>query len=350
MPIPEVRKKEAATAPPAQSVTEPRLDDRSFRRGMIAMRWILLIAYASLTQTHVLDVSTTAFLLSGGMLLASTILFTWLRSGDSASAGPIIAGIRYLDVALVSAVLVALHDVRSPVWSVYLISIVAIAHLASTKGMVAFASWVGFNYVAAAFVVKLYGYDVPWSYVIVVSICIQVMAINASVVAGSEQRLRGIISDLAVTDSLTGLPNRRQFHQMYASTLDDAVEARTPLALMLIDVDHFKQINDEHGHPVGDDRLRDIAERMRTVVRRDDLVARFGGDEFIVVAPRSTRDEARNLAERLRTTVMSSGTSVSIGIAIFPDDAQREDTLIAAADGALYAAKQAGRNCVREAA
>jgi diguanylate cyclase (GGDEF)-like protein len=170
------------------------------------------------------------------------------------------------------------------------------------------------------------------------------------VVAGGEQRLRRIISDLAVTDSLTGLPNRRQFHQMYASKLDDAVEARTPLALMLIDVDHFKQINDEHGHPVGDDRLRDIAARMRTVVRRDDLVARFGGDEFIVVAPRSTRDEARNLAERLRTTVMSSGTSVSVGIAIFPEDAQREDALIAAADGALYAAKQAGRNCVREAA
>ncbi len=345
-----MRESEAGTAQLSQRATEARLDDRAFRRGMVALRWILLVAYASLTLTHVLDVSMPAFLLSGSMMLTSTLIVTWLRFDDARTDGMLIAAIRYLDVALVSAVLVALHDVRSPVWSVYLISLVAIAHLASTRGIVAFASWVGFNYLATAFVIQWYGYDVSWAYVVVVLVCMQMMGINAWVVAGGEQRLRGIISDLAVTDSLTGLPNRRQFHDMYSSRLGDAVEARKPLALMLIDVDHFKQINDEQGHPVGDDRLREIAAHMRTVVRRDDLVARFGGDEFIVVAPGSTREEARGLAERLRTTVMTSGTSVSIGIAIFPEDAQREDALIAAADGALYAAKQAGRNCVREAA
>ncbi len=171
-----------------------------------------------------------------------------------------------------------------------------------------------------------------------------------AILAGAEQRLRDVIASVAVTDSLTGLPNRRRFHESYPASLDHAIAQQTPLALMLIDFDHFKMINDRDGHPAGDDKLRDVAQALQSVIRSSDLVARYGGDEFIVVAPHSTRPEARMLAERLRVAAQVCGASVSIGLALYPDDAEGHDALISAADNALYRAKEAGRNCVRESA
>lgn len=327
-----------------------RLDDLPLRRSMTALRWVIAFAYIALGWIHVLEVAPAALAMSGGALVAANVVFTWQQVVRAEPDPRVATAFRFLDVALTSVILVALHDVRSPVWAIYFLIISASAHLITQRAMLVYAAWIGLNYAAAAGMVAAQGYPVAWPYVIVVSVCIQLMGLNATMIAGGEQRLRGIISELAVTDSLTGLPNRRRFHQMYAATLHDAIAARTPLALMLVDVDHFKRINDEQGHPAGDERLREIAASMRAVLRRGDLVARFGGDEFIVVAPHSARDEALTLAERLRAATMESGTSVSIGVAIFPEDAQREDALIAAADVALYAAKQAGRNCVREAA
>jgi diguanylate cyclase (GGDEF)-like protein len=123
-----------------------------------------------------------------------------------------------------------------------------------------------------------------------------------------------------------------------------------PLAVMLIDFDHFKEINDRQGHPAGDDKLREVALALQATMRRGDLVARYGGDEFIVVAPDATRADALVLADRLREAALNCTASVSIGLAMFPEDSGTHDGLIGAADAALYEAKQAGRNCVRSSA
>jgi diguanylate cyclase (GGDEF)-like protein len=206
------------------------------------------------------------------------------------------------------------------------------------------------SYISAAGWIAAMGHEVSWSYVIVVAVLLQFMGLSAGVLAGGEERLRAVIAEVAVTDSLTGLPNRRRFHDAYATSLEDAVEQRVPLALMLIDVDHFKEINDEFGHPAGDDKLREVAQGLRGVLRTTDLVARYGGDEFVVVAPHATRESARALAERMRNAARECDASVSIGIAIYPEDASDQDALVSAADAALYRAKQAGRNCVWDAA
>ena len=173
----------------------------------------------------------------------------------------------------------------------------------------------------------------------------------------AEQALRASkreVEALARSDVLTGLANRRQFDERFARALARTQRARQPLALLLMDIDAFKQINDRHGHAVGDEVLRTFAGRLSDCVRSTDLVARLGGDEFAVLVedaglPEAAEAIARKLiAGMARPMVVAGGvdvdvtTSIGIAFAVQPPD---QDTLVRAADAALYAAKRAGRNC-----
>jgi diguanylate cyclase (GGDEF)-like protein len=121
-------------------------------------------------------------------------------------------------------------------------------------------------------------------------------------------------------------------------------------------LDHFKQVNDNYGHQIGDIVLQQVAQRLRRILRRTDFLARYGGEEFIVLAPQTPADRALILAERLRQVIAESPIpvadnfqihiTISIGVAVFPNHAQNESELIGAADSALYKAKQMGRNRV----
>jgi diguanylate cyclase (GGDEF)-like protein len=315
---------------------------------VLALRWLLLGLWVLLVEMGVLEVSGIALLISSAILAAYDVFHVVLELRGTISER-LNAIIRHLDVVTVTVPLIALHDVRNPVFTIYFLTMIGAAHMITRKQMLEEVAWVCANYLAFAVITAVLGHPVPWAYVAVVTVCMAMMGLNASILAGGEQRLRDVIASVAVTDSLTGLPNRRRFHESYPASLDEAIANRTPLALMLIDFDHFKLINDRDGHPAGDDKLREVAQALQSVVRREDLVARYGGDEFIVVAPHSTRHDARTLAERLRTAAHSSGASVSIGLAVYPEDAEHQDALIEAADAALYRAKEAGRNCVREA-
>lgn len=333
------------------AVSEMTIADPVMRRSILAFRWLLFVLYVALAQVGVLDVSGTGLLISASIIAAYNVFHTlWeLKITLTGTDDPRVATmVRHLDVLTITTTLIALHDVRNPVFTIYFLTLISSAHLISRREMTGHVLWVTANYLAFAAVTAALGHSVSWSYVLVVVIALQLMGINANILAGGEQRLRNVISSVAVTDSLTGLPNRRRFHEAYPVSIEDAISNNTPLALMLIDFDNFKQINDLEGHPAGDDKLRDVAQSLQSVVRQEDLVARYGGDEFIVVAPHSTRSDARMLAERLRNAAQAGGASVSIGVAVFPEDAQDRDALIEAADAALYRAKAAGRNCVRE--
>jgi two-component system cell cycle response regulator len=174
-----------------------------------------------------------------------------------------------------------------------------------------------------------------------------------------QDRLRadlGHALEMALTDPLTGLYNQRYLARHLAGLL--APPAPRALAVLMIDVDHFKQINDRFGHPAGDRALKLIADTLRARTRVFDTVARYGGEEFVVVMPGSDEAEARAVAERLRVAVeeiafepeprLAHRLGVSIGIACRPAGAEgvSADSLVNAADRALYLAKQAGRNRV----
>jgi diguanylate cyclase (GGDEF)-like protein len=158
---------------------------------------------------------------------------------------------------------------------------------------------------------------------------------------------------LATHDALTGLPNRVLMDDRLSQSIVLADRQKKTFAVLLVDLDRFKFVNDSLGHRAGDELLQEVAQRLKSVVRDVDTVARLGGDEFVlIVTPSSERDAAEQVAKRIieamRASVRIAGieihTSPSIGIAFYPGDATTTETLLAHADAAMYFAKQRGRN------
>ena len=155
--------------------------------------------------------------------------------------------------------------------------------------------------------------------------------------------------DQSTVDPLTGVTNRRTMD----SVLAEWSASNVPHAIILLDLDHFKSVNDTYGHAVGDKVLQFLARHMESVAREGDICCRYGGEEFVMLLPKTTADEAAQVAEQLReilsTTESPCGKPVTLsaGIAVYPEMADSTEALIEAADGALYRAKQAGRNQVK---
>jgi two-component system, cell cycle response regulator len=168
------------------------------------------------------------------------------------------------------------------------------------------------------------------------------------------------LAEGALQDPLTGLYNRRHLDDRLGSELAASLRHGRAMALLMIDVDHFKEVNDRHGHLAGDEALKMVAFVLRGAVRKEDVLARYGGEEFVVIARETPLDGARALGERIRRAVEKSrcacqgaelGVTVSIGVTVSvgPSDyvpGRSERELVEAADRALYAAKEQGRNRV----
>jgi diguanylate cyclase (GGDEF)-like protein len=174
------------------------------------------------------------------------------------------------------------------------------------------------------------------------------------------------LQEVASTDSKTGLLNAAAWEDRAGRVLERAQRSRLGAALLILDLDHFKQVNDRHGHLAGDKVLASVAAALRAEVRDNDLVGRFGGEEFVIMLPGHEgmaydRDEVAAVAERIRRRIDELGVeiatpdgplsvkdlSVSVGGATYPQDAGDLNRLLEVADSALFAAKRAGRNAVR---
>jgi diguanylate cyclase (GGDEF)-like protein len=169
-----------------------------------------------------------------------------------------------------------------------------------------------------------------------------------------DERFARRLYESAVNDGLTGLHNRRFFDERLRAELMFATRHRSPLALLLLDIDHFKRVNDELGHQVGDFVLRETAARMRSALRGEDILSRYGGEEFAVLCRNTDAAQAVALAERVRAVVAEAielpegaplRVTASVGIAIAPGPGLSDDDgLVRAADVALYEAKRKGRD------
>lgn len=182
------------------------------------------------------------------------------------------------------------------------------------------------------------------------------LAVAFNAMAERIEKAHGVLNDLATHDGLTGLLNHREFVHRLKEEVERGRRYRHSCALLIVDLDHFKTVNDTWGHPAGDEVLLTVAARILREIRPTDRAARCGGEEFSILLPETRGVGALALAERVRAAfatspiTLTSGQAidltVSIGVAAFPEDAGDEEGLIAAADQALYAAKQAGRNRV----
>ncbi|MCZ6818852.1 MAG: sensor domain-containing diguanylate cyclase, partial [Calditrichaeota bacterium] len=180
---------------------------------------------------------------------------------------------------------------------------------------------------------------------------------NFLAVALSNARIYKEMERISLTDPLTGLFNRRYFDNYLDTEIARAKRFEHPLSLVMLDVDHFKNYNDQLGHLNGDHLLVSLAEVLTGTVRRSDIVARYGGEEFCIILPEIARDGALVFSERLRNTISAhpfrkrevqpdGHVSISIGTATYPDDAQASNDLVEKADKAMYQAKNNGRNRV----
>jgi diguanylate cyclase (GGDEF)-like protein len=184
---------------------------------------------------------------------------------------------------------------------------------------------------------------------------VSLAALLASLIVGwnRTERMRELERQ-ASEDALTGLSNRRRFEQDLAAAMARCRRDRTTGALLVLDLDGFKQINDSQGHPAGDRLIKEVAEALRQRTRASDSLARLGGDEFAVILPRCSREEARIAAESIAAEVRrhrQDGTApvtASIGVATFGEDPRTSvATVVSEADAAMYAAKDGGRDQVR---
>ena len=215
-------------------------------------------------------------------------------------------------------------------------------------GLPALVGWRGRPWLEAAF------HDGWW--MVPLSLCM-LLAMVGPLVYGylrrqTEQLLRRELAQ-ASTDALTGALTRRAFLQAAASRFTDDAGANRPWAVLMLDLDHFKETNDTHGHLAGDAVLQEVASRLSRTLRTRDLLGRYGGEEFILLLPEADAEQALMIAERLRlavgaTPIRAGVTSLtqtlSIGLATCPEDGATLEALIGRADQALYAAKRAGRN------
>lgn len=176
--------------------------------------------------------------------------------------------------------------------------------------------------------------------------------------ASQVQIITETLTNESTHDALTGVLNRREFERQFQKIIQHSIRHNRPLTVAMMDLDHFKQINDTFGHQVGDEYLKVLCKVIETNLRPGDIFARYGGEEFVAILPESDSLGARRVAERMRLLAAGAGlkrngqlvsTTISIGLSSFPADGATLSDLMAAADRALYGAKAAGRDRVESA-
>lgn len=342
----------ANTRPPATSPARPEPDsawaldhavDPLYWPRALGLRVVIAALYFILVPAGLLPMSTEWWLASAVPLLVHSIIMlalylrwpqrVWLHSHLS----PII------DTAMITVAVVALARPEYPIWVGYALVISSLSAVRSTRFVLLFSLWTLAAYWTGELALEALGRaDNSWQLSAVVSIMIAFTAANADVISSSNRRLREMVLAASLTDPLTGLANRRRLRQIVDAHEGDPGR---PLAVLMYDIDNFKQLNEEHGHVYADDVLVRVCTELRRTFRDADAVARYGGDELVVLAHVDSPDEAVAMGQRSLDHIRDvCGVELSLGVAIYPSNSPSLDAAIKAADDALRMAKQAGKH------
>jgi diguanylate cyclase (GGDEF)-like protein len=335
---------------PQQTIYDAAFADGKFQREILALRWVLVLLYGAFYFTNVIDADARWFLASESFLVAYHAYYTWTvwyELTHRALPETFQYATPFLDTVAVSLALIAVGDPLSPIWGVYftIIAGVAFFYYAIVRG---YTAWLTANYALVGMALQLRGIDVSVPMMGVAMVVLLAAVYNLVAYTGGERRLRVKLGEVAQTDPLTNLPNRRGLETALRQHLDARKDASHCTAVLMVDVDRFKRYNDQFGHLAADGVLEQLAHVLGASVREPDRVARYGGDEFVVIISHVTADEAMLLAERLRNQVARTGLcTISIGVALAEDDAGAVEDVLNLADAALRLAKESGRNQVQ---
>jgi diguanylate cyclase (GGDEF)-like protein len=332
----------------AGPIYDPSPADGRFQLEVLVLRWVLVALYALFVQLGVIEVTPFWFFVSEGFLVTWHVYYTWYVWHELTQE-PLNAAVGYaipfLDTVSVTLALIAIGEPMHPIWAVYFFIMVSVAHFYYPVAR-QYAVWLAVNYALVGLMTYLRGLPVPSAHMLVAGVILLAGLQNLAAYTGGERRLRSQMSEIARIDPLTSLRNRRGLEE----ALDGALKSASPgkgLALLMLDVDHFKRYNDQYGHLVADDILEQLGRLLVSSGRDIDIVARYGGDEFVIALPDVTATDAVSIAERLRQRVERSALctiSIGVGVARGPDTDIEE--LLNRADAALRVAKEAGRNRV----
>lgn len=242
----------------------------------------------------------------------------------------------------------AVYESSARVYVLYVLPLLFIGIHSSRRAVYLVGILVALSFECACFVF----HNEPWP-VLIGNLFLEVVVAGFCLVVAESARLNYLrVVSLAGTDELTGLLNRRAFARIVRQEIDRHERYGGEFSILMLDLDGFKALNDTRGHLAGDQALRRVAELLRTGVRGSDSVARFGGDEFVVLLPSTSRDASRTLGEQLCEAIArymaAAGYAVtaSIGTRTFGDPPASVDKVLKMVDDAMYVAKQAGGNSV----
>jgi diguanylate cyclase (GGDEF)-like protein len=317
-------------------VSEVQLRLAMVRAG-VWLTWVVCgvgLAYAFATWEEQPNRSLIAVLLgvgiAGGSLMAILPMGRIMRTR---AAEPLFLVWSLLDILLVAAIVAADGGATSPFGFVFFLPMIFAALFYPLRLFVVVGASDVLSWVAVAS-----PHSPDSIHVVVLAACLGSTAVLCAWQAQNHDRQRALLNDISRSDALTGSLNRRGFEERVESELARSARNGRPLSLMLLDLNGFKAVNDEQGHAAGDDLLCSVVDTLKAAVRTSDVVGRMGGDEFAVLSPGAGRQEAEQLASRVREQV-GERISVCAGVACFPDDGSHAELLYHEADRRLYEMK-----------
>lgn len=329
---------------------------RGFNRTLAEMQWLLLALILVYLAMPAANVDVLAIAVACGAFALMIIGFRYFNLFTDEARWKLLVETLAM-IGLIAFVIWQVGEPRSPLMNLYLVPIVFSALTLGRRVTLAIVALISLLYLIAVFTSPD---GAPGSFetfgVTMFHLAPFVLvAYLTSMIAANMNITRKFLQDLSETDGMTGLSNMRAFHRAMARITARAKREGAEWSVMMIDTDHLKDINDRYGHDAGNELLLRMVEAMRKALRGYDLIARYGGDEFVVLLPNTGEEVAGEVAERVRraienTTIEVNGkrvsSTVSIGFATYPAATRDAEQVIEIADQAMYSSKNAGRNRV----
>jgi diguanylate cyclase (GGDEF)-like protein len=314
--------------------------DTAYVGTLVVLRWAILVTYLGLGLSGVIPIHPAALAGTGLLILGTNVLATYMWTLKRRVPW-YDATYLFLDCACVTAGVLSTANLGYPVWLAYVMVMNGGAAEMTTRQSYVVAVTCVVSYLGAAAIMIGAGWYTPSAGVLFVTAAIMAfVGFDLTTTFDGNRRLRAYIRRLAVTDVLTGLANRRRLSDVLANPGKDS----QAMAVIVMDVDNFKEFNDSYGHLAGDKLLSRLGDSLRTHFPEAHTLARYGGDEFVVLLPCHSVSVAEAKANCLISPDCPDAVPISIGIAMWPHDEATLDAALAAADDCLRDAKKAGKN------